>query len=162
MKSFSLATSGFYPHEDRADYDAAGTWPADAVEVDADTEARLRAAIDAGRIITCQAGVWTFIPAPPPPFAPIAAAYLDTVRVIREQILNRLAGIGFAALLAGDTVTAQAVAVARQTLLDITTAPAVLAARDTDTLKAAVLATYRAIAAATPENIRKAFKREAM
>ncbi|MET3132225.1 hypothetical protein AAKU55_002495 [Oxalobacteraceae bacterium GrIS 1.11] len=160
---FSLSTLGFYSVEFLGEYVSAGTLPSDAVSVGAATEQRLRDAIGRGdTIVPDGAGGFTVTPAPAPPFAPIAAAYLDTVRVIREQALNRLAGIGFSALQSGDTATAQAVAVARQALLDITKAPAVLAASDAGTLKAAVLATYRAIAVATPENIRKAFKREAM
>ncbi|PJC99207.1 hypothetical protein GQ37_008265 [Janthinobacterium sp. BJB1] len=155
---FSVATGGFYASELREDYDVAGTWPADAVEIDeAVTEGDLRAAICRGDAIMLIDGKWTFTPAPAPPFAPIATAYLDSVRVIREQVLNRLAGIGMAALLAADTMTAQAVASARQALLDITVVPDVLGATDLDSLKAAVKSAYAAIIAAAPPVIREAF-----
>jgi hypothetical protein len=41
-KFYSELTGGFYPEDMRADYDAAGTWPADAMEVTAEEEAALR------------------------------------------------------------------------------------------------------------------------
>lgn len=92
-----------------------------------------------------------------PPFPVVAAAYLATVRAIREQVLNRLAGIGFAALLAADTAVALAAATARQALLDITIAPDVLGATDLDTLTSAMKSAYASIIAAAPPVIREAF-----
>ena len=47
-------------------------------------------------------------------------AKLALVRGVRESILNRLAGIAFAAQLTGDTATAEAFVVVRRGLLDIT------------------------------------------
>ncbi|PHV13719.1 hypothetical protein CSQ90_27120 [Janthinobacterium sp. BJB303] len=161
-KFFSVATGGFYASELRADYAAAGTWPADAVEVDAATEVKLRAAICRGDTIARVDATFTIIPASALPFAPTAAAYLDTVRSIREQVLNRLAGIGMAALLAADTKTAQAAAAARQALLDITIVPAVLAATDLEGMVIAMRAAYAAIIAAAPLVIREAFDPDAI
>jgi hypothetical protein len=43
-----------------------------------------------------------------------------TIRAVREEMLNRLAGIAFAAQLSGDTATTDAFLVVRQGLLDIT------------------------------------------
>ncbi|MGK5004102.1 hypothetical protein [Janthinobacterium sp. LB2P70] len=156
-KFFSVATGGFYGAALRGDYDGAGTWPADAVEVTATTEGELRAAICRGDTIKLSGAKFIFTPAPAAPFAPVAAAYLDTVRVIREQVLNRLAGIGMAALLAADTKTAQAAAGARQALLDITIAPAVLAATDLEGMVTAMRGAYAAIITAAPPAIREAF-----
>lgn len=85
------------------------------------------------------------------------AAYMVEVREIREKILNRLAGIGVAALAIADTTTASAVLAARTALLDITKAPAVLAATDRDSLKAAFIATYQGIVIAAPIELRNAF-----
>jgi len=96
-----------------------------------------------------------------PPFSVVVAAYLATVRAIREQVLNRLAGIGFAALLASDTAVAMAAATARQALLDITVAPAVLAATDIEGMTTAMKAAYAAIIAAAPPVIREAFDTDA-
>lgn len=156
-KFFSVATGGFYVSELRADYDGAGTWPADAVEVDAATETELRTAICRGDTILYSNDKFIFSPAPLPPFAPIAAAYLDIIRAIREKILNRLAGIGFSALMSGDTELAQAVAAARQAMLDITTGGAVLAATDIGALKVAVRDSYCAAVASAPAELIKAF-----
>ena len=125
----------------RADYEAAGTWPADAVEVTVAEQAALRVAL---------------VPAAPT-FAQLSAYYLDTVRVTRETILNRLAGIGMAAVIGADTITTAAVAAARTALLNITTDATVLAATDMDGLKAAVLAIYKAIVAVAPADMVKAF-----
>jgi hypothetical protein len=44
----------------------------------------------------------------------------QSVREVREKMLNRLAGIALAANLSGDTATTDAYIVARQGLLDIT------------------------------------------
>jgi hypothetical protein len=90
-------------------------------------------------------------------WARVAAAYLVTVRETREAILNRLAGIGVAAILADDTATSQAVATARLALLAITDDAGVVAASNIDALKGAVLAAYKAIAKAAPAELRKAF-----
>lgn len=163
MKFFSKTTLGFYSLSARALYDAQGSWPADAVQVSEEVADIIHAAIAAGSSVDFDAsGDLVVTPAPVPPFGPVAAAYLDTVRAVREQILNRLAGIGMAALLASDSTTAQAAGAARQALLDITKAPAVLAATDPDGLKAAVLSTYRAIVAAAPAALVKAFTAEGL
>ncbi|WP_205602254.1 hypothetical protein [Janthinobacterium agaricidamnosum] len=161
-KSFSIITGGFYANELRSTYENAGTWPDDAVEVDIATEGALRAAICRGDTISYSNVKFTFTAAPALPFAPIAVAYLDSVRVIREQVLNRLAGIGMAALLAADTFMAQEAATARQALLDITIAPAVLAATDLDGLEKAMRDAYVAIIAAAPPVIREAFDPDAI
>ncbi|MCA1860918.1 hypothetical protein LE191_12475 [Janthinobacterium sp. HSC-3S05] len=157
-KMFSLIRPGFYAQELRDDFIAAGTWPEDAIEVDSEAEAIIRAAMSRGDVVESDgAGGWSFSPAPPPPFAPVAAAYLNTVRGIREQVLNRLAGIGFASMHSGDEELSQATATARQSLLDITLASDVLGATDLDSLKAAVKSAYTAIIAAAPPVIREAF-----
>jgi hypothetical protein len=96
-------------------------------------------------------------PADVPPFGPIRTAYLDTVRLTREDILNRISGIGFAAMVAGDTVTVNGVIAARKALLDITKDAGVLAATDADGLKNAVIAAYRAMVIAAPPAVRSAF-----
>ena len=155
---FSSNTRGFYPEQMRADYDAAGTWPDDAVEVSTEDEARLREAIAASASIRMTAGgKWKITAAPPPPFAVLAAPVLASVRQVRDAILNRLAGIGFAAMADGDADTVQAIAAARTCLLDITTCPTVSAARTLDVLQAAVSAEFQRIADTLPQEARRAF-----
>ena len=89
------------------------------------------------------------------------ADYLATVRSLREQILNRLAGIAAAAIVSGDEATQDAFVQVRQRLLDITTIPAALAAyavNDPIALEAAVKKEYAAIVASAPLSITTAFK----
>jgi len=140
---YSPTTKGFYPADMRHVYEAAGTWPADAEAITAEREAELRAV-------------------PAPTFASLAATFLAGVRTTREAILNRLAGIGLAALVDGDTGMAEAIAQARRQLLDITEAPEVLAAIDAENmvdLEDAVKARYKAIAAGVPLEVRNAFNK---
>lgn len=97
---------------------------------------------------------------PPVPFADLATPYLAEVRATRELILNRLAGIGMAAVIGGDNSTAGAIAQIRQQLLDITQVPPVVAAMAAESLAAleeAVKARYKEIAGAAPIAIRTAF-----
>lgn len=93
----------------------------------------------------------------PEPYAQMAQAYLDSVRAKRDQILNRLSGIGFAAVEEADQRTVQTVLAARQALLDITEVPAVLKASNADALKKAVNAAYQQIVAQAPAALLGAF-----
>ena len=155
---FSSSTRGFYPEQMRADYDAAGTWPDDAVEVSPEDEARLRDAIAACAAIRLTAGgKWKITAALPPPFSVLAAPVLAGVRQVRDALLNRLAGIGFAAMADGDADTVQAIAAARAWLLDITICPTVAAAQDIEALQAAVNAEYARIAATLSGEAQRAF-----
>lgn len=82
---------------------------------------------------------------------------LKVAKAGREIALNRLAGIAFAARETGDSATVAACLAARQSLLDITKLPAVLAATDDASLTAAVGSGYEAIVLACPANIKGAF-----
>ena len=155
---FSSNTRGFYPEQMRADYDAAGTWPDDAVEVSPEDEARLRDAIAASATIRLTAGgKWKITAAPLPSFDVLATPVLAGVRLTRDAILNRLAGIGFAAMADGDADTVQAIAAARAWLLDVTICPTVAAAQDIEALQAVVNAEYARIAATLSGEARRAF-----
>jgi hypothetical protein len=84
-------------------------------------------------------------------------AYLGEVRDLREKILNRLAGIGMAALVADDQDTVGACVTARQRLLDITKIPGAVAATDLPSLEAAVKQEYASIVASVPVELVNAF-----
>ena len=158
-KVFSITTRAFYAVDMRADYEAAGTWPADAIDVSSNDEDKLRAAISADAGIKRLASDGWKITAPPAPsFATLAAPYLASVRQVRDAILNRLAGIGFAAMADGDADTVQAIAAARTCLLDITICPTITAARDLDELQAAVSSEFQRIADTLPQEARRAFE----
>lgn len=78
-------------------------------------------------------------------------AKLKLMRDVREGILNRLAGIAFAAQLSGDTATTAAYLVVRQGLLDITTGLQNLAP---ELVEPTVMQRYTLIAAqCTPEMV---------
>jgi hypothetical protein len=107
---YSNKVRGFFPADMQAAYEAAGTWPADGIAVTPEDETVLREAIAAGATIRKKSGgKWDISAPPPPPFAVQAAPYLASVRQRRGAILNRLAGIGFAAMADGDTDTASGV-----------------------------------------------------
>lgn len=86
-----------------------------------------------------------------------ARAYMATIRQTREMILNRLAGISGRAYRAGEIEMAEASDAASTALLDITKAPAVLAATSMDELHDAVLSYYKTLVASIPEGLRSAF-----
>ncbi len=91
------------------------------------------------------------------PFSILAERHLGATRKTRDAILNRLAGIGFAAMSDGDSATVAAIAAARLRLLDITTCAGVLAAGDLDALRLAIADEYARIAAPLPEEAQRAF-----
>ncbi|SFG29300.1 hypothetical protein SAMN05518865_110159 [Duganella sp. CF458] len=161
MNKFSPSTRGFYDALLVEDYIAAGVLPADATDVSPEDEQIIREALVRGDAVSIDIhGAWTVTPAPRVPFAELSAPFLAEVRTTREFILNRLAGIGMAAMIDGDTATAGAIAQIRQRLLDITEAPSVLAAIAAENLgglEEAVKLRYKEIAAAVPLAVRNAF-----
>lgn len=94
-------------------------------------------------------------PPAPAPWSP--DSLMKTVKAGREIALNRLAGIAFSARENNDSATVTACLVARQSLLDITKLPAVLASTDDASLTAAIGTGYAAIVMACPSNIVNAF-----
>lgn len=92
-------------------YQATAGWPRNT-----DTGAVVNPSIDADYLAWIAAGN-TLAAAD---FTAEIEAAKAQVRVVREAMLNRLAGIALAASLSGDTATTAAYIVARQDLLDIT------------------------------------------
>jgi hypothetical protein len=88
----------------------------------------------------------------------IITDYLNSIRVMREVLLNRLAGIGLAALMKNDTATVQAISYCRTSLLNITKLEAVLTATDLNDLKIVIEAAYADIISASPANIKKIYQ----
>ena len=148
---YSPSTGNFYP--DEIDY---SSLPDDLIEVDDDdfTAAMGRPAGHAFQFVDGQ----LVITAPTPtPLLVLCDVYLVGVRKTRDGILNRLAGIGFAAVASGDADTVRAVIKARACLLDITICPTVTAARDLEALQAAVSSELQRIADTLPNEARRAF-----
>ena len=142
---FSPTTGNFYPFNLAYPHGL----PADVIEVsDDDFTAVLQR--PPGHSFAFLDGELVISAPLPEPYAQMAQAYLDSVRAKRDQILNRLSGIGFAAVEEADQRTVQTVLAARQALLDITEVPAVLEASNADALKKAVNAAYQQIVAQAP------------
>lgn len=151
---YSPSTGTFYPK----DTEYPNGIPPDAIDVSMD---KFNAAMSrpSGASFTIDAkGNLTITGPVIPAYADIAASYLAEVRTTREAILNRLAGLGFAAVATNNTADVTAIATARQGLLDITKAVSVTSATTLDALKAAVLSEYRKLTAASPASLQKAFQ----
>ncbi|MEM4988842.1 tail fiber assembly protein [Collimonas sp. H4R21] len=86
-KHYSVKTGGFYPAEMRADYDAAGSWPADAVELSDADEILIRDCLSTGGTISRTAGEWITAPAPPPTDAQL----IDAAKAKRDALLANAA-----------------------------------------------------------------------
>lgn len=150
----------FYSKDTNGFYDPAinPSMPDDVVEITAAKYALLLAGNAQGKRIGANAKGQPILLDPlPVPYADSASAYLTRIRSLREGVLNRLAGFGFAALQAGDTTSANALATARQALLDMTTCPGATAARHIGDLMEAVAAEWQAIKAALPAEFHSAF-----
>jgi hypothetical protein len=81
MMYYSHSTGGFYPADMRDIYEAAGTWPADAVELTADEYTALRAGLDRGMCIAQGPDGRPVLVDPPPPTAEqIVAQYTAAVQ----------------------------------------------------------------------------------
>lgn len=153
MKLFSPSAGGFF---DTHIVDLA--IPEDAREVTpAHYEALFAAQAQGFDIVADAAGNPVARQRASAPFSVLAERHLEATRKTREAILNRLAGIGFAAMSDGDSATVAAIAEARLRLLDITTCASVLAADDLDALRLAIADAYAQIAAALPEEAQRAF-----
>lgn len=95
----------------------------------------------------------------PEAFSTLKAAELLDFRTKREQYLNRVAGIGFAAKEAGDSVTVAAAVSVRNGLLDLPSHPSVTAATNIDALKLAIRTRYAEIVGGLPAEAKAAFKK---
>lgn len=82
----------------------------------------------------------------------------EQVRQAREVVLNRLSGIAVAAMVSNNPAEVAACLAGRESLLAITTTPAVKAATDEQALVNALESEYEAIVSRVPESIRLAFR----
>lgn len=177
MKYFSPSTRGFYDpdiHGPRTiqveDGNNPGNTitmpnpdtliPADAVEITDEMHQELLQGQRQGKTITFENGM---------PVAVLNAMTVEGMREmvfpemrrLREVILNRLTGIGLAALASGDAGLMAEIAALRQKLLDLTKHPDVLAVTPEQGpahLREVALNVYRAEAALASETVRLAFK----
>jgi len=81
IKFFCSATTGaFYPEDMRADYEKAGTWPADAIKLTDAQYLALRAGRDAGKVIVPDSKGKPVLADPQPP-APLTRAEIEQLRL---------------------------------------------------------------------------------
>ena len=94
----------------------------------------------------------TPLPADVPQVAELLTRAKDELRALRKPILDAVNGIGWRASMTGNTAVANEALALAQALLDITADPALNAATDYDSMRAAGVAAYKRIAAtASPE-----------
>lgn len=84
-KFYSITTRGFYPAAMRNDYDAAGTWPADAAITTSDEEIAIHAGLAAGGTVSGTSGAWVITPRPLDSLASRQAARWDAIKVERDR-----------------------------------------------------------------------------
>lgn len=152
MKYYSPSTRGFYGPDDSP--------PADCIETTDAVAAQVLDAMRQGAPLDVDANGVPAVISAALTLQGMRNTVFPEVRAIRETILNRLTGIGLAALAAGDSVTLGNVAALRQQLLDLTKDPAVLAVtvdQGPEALRQVILNLYRARAATTPANVRTVF-----
>jgi hypothetical protein len=156
---YSKQKNAFFASEFRSDYEAAGSWPDDAVEIGRERHAELITAQSSGGTIQPGADGFPIAVMPLPLTAEQIREYvLKEIREQRAPIMTILDGIAGRAMRQGDAELAAAADDAGQALRDITTDPEFLAAETAEDMKAAILSRYRAIAEAAPVEVRTAFR----
>lgn len=137
-----------------------GNMPADVIQLThAEHAALLAGQAEGKQLVAGPGGRPVLLDRPGPVWADVQAAELAAFRELREGYLNRLTGIGLAAQLAGDTDTLAAAVAMRRGLLDMTEAPAVVAATTLEQLQTALKSGYAALVAAVPSKLRNEFKK---
>lgn len=111
---FSPAKNAFYTDDLRKDYDAAGSWPADAV---ATTDAVWQAFVQtapAGMVRGAVNGAPAWVAAPPPPIAPKAQ------QITATQFLNRIPPTVLPVLWGNAQTGIMLITLAAATMIDLT------------------------------------------
>jgi len=90
---YSHTTSGFYPSDMRDDYEVAGTWPADAIELTEAEHSALRAGLSAGkRIDIGSAGRPVLVEPPSPSLESVRANAISTINSTYNRSMISLTG----------------------------------------------------------------------
>jgi len=90
---YSHTTSGFYPADMRGDYEAAGTWPTDAIELTEDEHSALRAGLSAGKHIDIDnVGRPVLVDPPLPPLESVRANAISTINSVYNRAMISLTG----------------------------------------------------------------------
>jgi len=90
---YSNTTSGFYPSDMRGDYEVAGTWPTDAIELTEDEHSTLRAGLAAGKLIEIgSAGRPVLVDPPLPLLESVKASAISTINSVYNRAMISLTG----------------------------------------------------------------------
>ena len=100
----------------------------------------------------------TPLPADVPQVAEILTRAKDELRALRKPMLDAVNGIGWRASMTGNTAVANEALALAQSLLDITADPALNAATDYDSMRAAGVAAYKRIALGASPELAKIFR----
>lgn len=163
---YAKSSGGFYTEEDhgvRLLEDGSANpgckIPPDAVEITAAEHAALLAGESAGKVIAANPqGKPVLQDRPAPTFAQSKLAEFTTFRSDRGKMLDCLSGMAGRFARAGDAASALACDVLAQGLLDLPAHPAVAAAQDVATLRAAMKTRYNTLLAAVPAPVMAAYK----
>lgn len=152
---YSKTAGGFYASDIHGE-----SMPADVVGIPKGLHEALLLAQSLGkRIVADAAGYPVAVDPASPPFEAVRERELAAFRALREQYLNRLAGIGVAFMIAGDTEGAAAAVEMRQGLLDLPAHPSVLAATTVEGLRDVMQSLYAVLVLSTPERLRDQFRK---
>lgn len=153
---YSPSTKTSYPHE----IDYGKNLPGDLIEVEQADFDMMLAARASGKNANFKGGKLIVEDQATPSFEILSRPLFAEFNSVRDIVLNRLSGIGFAAKEEGDEGTVSEVLDARQALLDLPAASAVLVAMDLEDsagLRVAMRSEYQKIRLAMSSQIQKAF-----
>jgi len=90
---YSHTTSGFYPADMRGDYEAAGTWPTDAIGLTEDEHSALLAGLAVGKHIDIGTdGRPVLVEPPSPPLESVKASAISTINSTYNKAMISLTG----------------------------------------------------------------------
>lgn len=152
---FSKLTGGFYSDEIHGQ-----NIPEDAKSISDELyQSLIQGQAEGAQISSDEEGNPVLIERPGVPFETLRDAELDLFRGLREQYLNRLAGIMVAAQVDGDTATAQAALAMRRGLLDLPASDSVANAESLSELQTAIKVAYATLVASVPAKLRDEFRK---
>jgi len=84
-KFYSETARFFFSLDMRADYEATGSWPIDAVKISDSDEVVIRAGLATGGTVTGTSGAWTVTPLPLAPLATRQSTRWESIKEERDQ-----------------------------------------------------------------------------
>lgn len=158
---FSKTTGGFCPASMRGEYEAAGSWPADGIEITDAEYTALQTGLSAGqRIVADAAGRPLLQDAPLPTLAELKTRVLNEARALRTKLFTVVDGLqgsaNLSAIISGVTTDAVAIEAFKAGARDITLVDLGTVA-DEAVMRDKVQAAYGVLVMAAPVSIKLAF-----